>query len=96
MILLHLDHIIVTIGVHIQPVILLCHKVRHLFQGQAVDHFSGVFIQLVEVIILCGKAIATENHISFHEKIHAVVGQTREPHHHSATAASHFPDHRQT
>ena len=25
---------------HIQPIILLCHEVRHLFQGQAVDHFS--------------------------------------------------------
>ena len=34
---------------HIQPVILLCHEVRHLFQGQAVDHFSGVFIQTIEI-----------------------------------------------
>jgi len=64
---------------HIQPVILLCHEVRHLFQGQAVDHFSGVFIQLVEIIVLCGKAIATEDHVPFHEKIHAVVGLVGAP-----------------
>lgn len=73
-ILLHLDHVIVAVGVDIQFVILLCHEVRHLFQGQAVDHFSGVFIQLVEVIILCGKAIAAEDHISFYKEVHAVVG----------------------
>jgi len=68
MILLHLDHVIVAIGVDIQFVILLCHEVRHLFQGQAVDHFSGVFIQLVEIIVLCGKAIAAEDHDPFTRK----------------------------
>ena len=36
----YLNHIIVAIGVDIQFVILLCHEVRHLFQGQAVAHFS--------------------------------------------------------
>ena len=59
---------------HIQPVILHCHEVRHLFQWQSVDHFSGVFIQLIEIIILCGKAITAEDHVPFHEKVHAVVG----------------------
>ena len=36
----YLNHIIVAIGVDIQFVILLCHEVRHLFQRQAVAHFS--------------------------------------------------------
>lgn len=77
----YLNHIIVAIGVDIQFVILLCHEVRHLFQGQTADHFSGIFIQLVEVIILCGKAIAAEDHISFYEEVHAVVGLVGAPPH---------------
>ena len=58
---------------HIQPAVLLCHEIRHFFRGRR-SITSRYFIQLIEIIVLCGKVHSRRRSRPLHEKVHAVIG----------------------